>query len=172
MEGAADVLAEYHEEIGGRPQPKGMKRKAAPTGGKSESGTPAASSKRGRPADDKPAPKVEKAWSPPPGSWEHDVSYVDTVEELSDGVDPKTGNKRVQAYVVWKNQRKTSHPLRLLYQKCPQKVWFDSSHLGSHDALHSRADPSQMLMYYETHLVFTTIDSKEDTNGGTAMQNS
>jgi chromobox protein 1 len=132
MEGAADVLAEYHEDIGGRPEPKGTKGTKRKAGGaKSESGTPAASSKRGRPAEDKPTPKVEKSWSPPLGSWEHDVSYVDTVEELSGGVDPKTGERNLVAYVVWKNQRKTQHPLRHLYQKCPQKVGYDTIRFDS-----------------------------------------
>jgi chromobox protein 1 len=140
MEGAADVLAEYHEEIGGRPEPKGTKgtkgtkRKAG--GAKSESGTPAASSKRGRTAEDKPTPKVEKTWSPPPGSWEHEVSYVDTVEELAGGVDPRTGERNLVAYVVWKNQKKTQHPLRHLYQKCPQKVGFNRICLGISNLLY------------------------------------
>jgi chromobox protein 1 len=139
MEGAADVLAEYHEDIGGRPEPKGTKRKAGSA--KSESGTPAASSKRGRPAEDKPTLKVEKSWSPPLGSWEHDVSYVDTVEELSGGVDPKTGERNLVAYVVWKNQKKTQHPLRHLYQKCPQKVRFGCIHVGIPNVLH----PSSLM---------------------------
>lgn len=130
MEGAADVLAEYHEDIGGRPQPKGVKRKANPSGVKSQSSTPAPSSKRGRPADDKSATKaalkVEKQWSPPPGSWERDILYVDTVEELGGGPNPKTGERNLVAYVVWRNTKKTQHPLRTLYQKCPQKVRLDS----------------------------------------------
>ena len=71
-----------------------------------------------RAKQDRP-PKVEKAWSPPPGSWEHDVSYVDTVEEMRD---PKTGKMGRFVYLVWNNQQKTQHPLKHVYQKCPQKV--------------------------------------------------
>lgn len=112
-EGAADVLNEYFEEIGGRPKPntaKGQKRKGRPSGVKSESGTPASTTKRA---------KQEKAWTPPPGSWEHDVSHCDTVEE---SVNPQTGKLERFAYLVWRNQKKTQHPLQHTYQKCPQKV--------------------------------------------------
>ncbi|KAF1832501.1 hypothetical protein BDW02DRAFT_570977 [Decorospora gaudefroyi] len=125
MVGAVDVMEEYFNKIGGRPEPKGgQKRKGRPSvagATKSESGTPApASTKR---------VKQEKAWSPPPGSWEHDVSHIDTVEESKD---PKTGQLVKFAYLVWSNQQKTQHPLKHVYQKCPQK----------------------MLQYYESHLVF------------------
>lgn len=117
-EGAIDVMNEYFAKIGGRPEPKGQKRKGRPSisGTKSASGTPTASSKR--PKSEK-AHRVEKAWSPPPGSWEHDVSYVDTVEEMRD---PKTGELGKFVYLVWLNQQKTQHPLKHVYQKCPQKV--------------------------------------------------
>ncbi|USP79469.1 Chromo domain-containing protein 2 [Curvularia clavata] len=136
MEGAIDVLNEYFAKIGGRPEPKGQKRKGRPSlsAAKSGSETPSTSTKRAKqekaPKVDK-APKVEKAsWSPPPGSWEHDVSYVDTVEEMRD---PKTGKLGKFAYLVWNEGQKTQHPLKHVYQKCPQK----------------------MLHYYESHLVFT-----------------
>jgi chromobox protein 1 len=71
--------------------------------------------------------KKEKEWSPPPGSWETEVDYVDTVEET---IDHKTGNLTRYAYLVWNNQKKSQHPLHHVYQKCPQK----------------------MLQYYESHL--------------------
>jgi hypothetical protein len=117
-EGAIDVLKEYFAKIGGRPEPKGQKRKGRPSvsGAKSESEAPTTSSKRAKPEK---TPKVEKAWSPPPGSWEHEVSYVDTVEEMRD---PKTGELGKFVYLVWNNQQKTQHPLKHVYQKCPQKV--------------------------------------------------
>ncbi|KAF1850400.1 chromo-domain-containing protein [Cucurbitaria berberidis CBS 394.84] len=121
MDGAVDVLKEYFDHLGGRPEIKGQKRKGRPSAAKSESGTPASSAKRA---------KQEKQWSPPPGSWEHDVSHIDTVEE---SLDPKTGEAARFAYLVWNNQKKTQHPLKHVYVKCPQK----------------------MLQYYESHLVFT-----------------
>jgi chromobox protein 1 len=110
-DGAVDVLNEYFEEIGGRPEAKSaQKRKSRPSGVKSQPATPATSAKR---------VKQEKAWSPPPGSWEHDVDYIDTVEERQD---PKTGELAKFAYLVWNNDKKTQHPLKHVYQKCPQKV--------------------------------------------------
>jgi chromobox protein 1 len=110
-DGAVDVLKEYFEEIGGRPEPlTGGKRKGRAAGGKSESATPASTTKR---------IKQEKSWSPPTGSWEHDVDFIDTVEER---LDPKTGKLGKFAYLVWTNEKKTQHPLHHVYQKCPQKV--------------------------------------------------
>jgi chromobox protein 1 len=137
--GAADVLNEYFDSIGGRPT-KGQKRKGRQSvgGTKPESATPAAASAK--------RVKQEKEWSPPPGSWEHEVSYVDTVEEKPD---PKTGQLTKFAYLCWNNQKKTMHPLHHIYQKCPQKVRL---FLLCRTMLAN--DTSQMLAYYEKHLVF------------------
>ena len=115
---AIDVLNEYFEEIGGRPEPvqKGKKRKGRKSIANSEAAsTPASTTKRVK--KDK-----EQEWSPPPGSWENDVNYVDTVEE---SLDPKTGNLTRYAYLVWTNGKKTQHPLAHVYHKCPQKVCLD-----------------------------------------------
>lgn len=106
-------MDEYFDKIGGRPEPKdtkGQKRKARPSAVTSEAGTPASLAKR---------PKQERQWSPPPGSWENDVSHIDTVEQSED---PKDGQLKKHAYLVWNNQRKTQHPLAHVYMKCPQKV--------------------------------------------------
>ena len=85
-----DILQEYHEKIGGKPEPKkrgkpakttaGAKRKGRQSSAPSASATPA------------PAKRVKKEqeWAPPAGSWEGDIDYVDTVEETND---PKTGKK-------------------------------------------------------------------------------
>lgn len=103
------MLNEYFEEIGGRPEVKGKKRKGRKSAVGSEGPIPA-SNKRMR---------KEKEWSPPPGSWEVEVDHVETVEEA---LEPATGKKARYAYLVWKNQKKTQHPLEHVYQKCPQKV--------------------------------------------------
>jgi chromobox protein 1 len=132
-DGARDVLNEYFEEIGGRPEP-GKKRKGRKsTAAESERETPVTAKRL----------KKEKEWSPPPGSWEHEVSHVDTVEEAKD---PVTGKKTRYAYLVWVNQKKTQHPLPHVYQKCPQR----------------------MLEYYESHLVFTNNDL-DALNGNNVM---
>lgn len=138
METAADVLKEYFEDIGGRPEKpeKGTKRKGRASTVKSETGTPASTKRTKTKAE-----PAEKAWSPPPGSWEHEVSHIDTVEQ---NIDPKTGKDARYAYLVWNNQKKTQHPLKHIYTKCPQK----------------------MLQYYESHLVFTKDNT---TTNGHAM---
>jgi chromobox protein 1 len=110
MEGAIDVMQEYFDEIGGRPEAPGQKRKArASASSKPESGTQALAKRV----------KQEKEWSPPPGSWEHDVKFVDTIEESTD---PRTGELGRFAYLVWNNDKKTQHPLKHVNLKCPQKV--------------------------------------------------
>ncbi|KAF2713951.1 hypothetical protein K504DRAFT_462414 [Pleomassaria siparia CBS 279.74] len=142
LETAMAILNEYFEEIGGRPEPgdtKGKKRK----GRKSIAADAEAES----------APKIvkrakkEKEWSPPPGSWELDVDFVDTVEET---VDAKTGALTRYAYLVWTNAKKTQHPLTHVYHKCPQK----------------------MLKYYESHLVFThnTDENGDQDDKDTSMK--
>lgn len=118
-ETAADVLKEYFEDIGGRPEKpgKGIKRKAGPaTAPKSETATPNATTKRARRPADEPA---AIPWSPPAGSWEDEVSHIDTVEQ---SLDSRTGKEGKFAYLVWNNQKKTQHPLKHTYTKCPQKV--------------------------------------------------
>lgn len=116
LETAPEVLQEYWDEIGGRPEvkeTKGKKRKGRKSGVESEPASASASSTK--------RVKKEREWSPPPGSWENDVDYVDTVEE---SVDPKSGDLTRYAYLVWTNQKKTQHPLVHVYHKCPQKVCF------------------------------------------------
>ena len=107
-----------------------MKRKGRKSAAADEDSATPASAKRA---------KKEKEWSPPPGSWETEVDYVDTVEE---SLDHKTGQMQRYAYLVWSNQKKSQHLLHHVYQKCPQK----------------------MLQYYESHLVFTK-PGDEDVNG-------
>jgi chromobox protein 1 len=136
------VMNEYFEEIGGRPEQKSTQKRKGRASGvtKSESGTPASSVKR---------VKQEQTWSPPQGSWEHDVDFIDTVEERAD---PKTGELAKFAYLVWNNDKKTQHPLRHIYLKCPQKVrWVQT-------LLARLANEIKMLLYYESHLVFTQND--------------
>jgi chromobox protein 1 len=116
-ETASEALHDYFEEIGGRPTVTGKKRKGRKSGAETETSTPV-NTKR---------VKKEKSWSPPPGSWETEVDVIDTVTE---SINEKTGEKERFVFVVWNNQNKTQHPLRHIYQKCPQK----------------------MLQYYEEHL--------------------
>ncbi|KAF2732542.1 hypothetical protein EJ04DRAFT_469935 [Polyplosphaeria fusca] len=123
LTGAMDVLREYWEAIGGKPEVKSRKRKGRKSAAESES-TPAQIKRV----------KKEKEWSPPPGSWELDVDHVDTVEE---SVDNTTGKLARFAYLVWSNQKKTQHPLNHVYQKCPQKMlqYYESHLVFTHPEL-------------------------------------
>ncbi|QDS72294.1 hypothetical protein FKW77_007209 [Venturia effusa] len=149
---ASDVLKAYFKKIGGRPDnrppgPKGKKSKkrgaeavavATPPARagrkKTKLSTPpeavtatavATSARRGRKDD------IEDDWKPPHGTWENNVTDIDTIEEM---FDEEAGQLLRFAYVMWDNGRKTRHVLETLNQKCPQK----------------------MLHYYESHLSFTT----------------
>jgi len=89
----------------------GKGRKKARTEDESGSATPDVASGRKK-------GMLEK-WQPPKGSWEEDIEKVDTVEEQPN---PKTNEKERYAYIVWISGRKTQHPLKIVNQKCPQKV--------------------------------------------------
>lgn len=113
---APDILQEYFERIGGKPEVNnGKKRKIRKSGAASESATPASSSKRSK----YDSLKKEQRWEPPKGSWEHEVSHVETVEQRRD---EKTGEWQKFGYLSWKNGKKTQHPLSAIYNKCPQRV--------------------------------------------------
>jgi chromobox protein 1 len=119
------MLQSYYDSLGGRPTANGNSNSKKRKGRKSAAGDSpappvATSSKRAR---------KEREWSPPPGSWENDVDYIETVEQ-SETIEKETGEPTKYAYLTWNNGKKTQHPLRYVYQKCPQK----------------------MLLYYESHL--------------------
>ncbi|KAJ9640303.1 hypothetical protein H2201_006927 [Coniosporium apollinis] len=147
LEGAQESLKAYFKQIGGRPQvpsAKDKKRKiseaasSTPTGsGTTGRGRKKAKSEEGsglEAAEDSASTKGKaKEWQPPKGSWEEEVMQIDTVEEPTN---PKTGKKERVGYVIWNDGKKTQHPLRVINQKCPQK----------------------MLAYYEQHLVFKGAD--------------
>lgn len=88
---------------------------------------PAVKKRKGRQSTTKSEPSPEpvkrmkkaKEWSPPQGSWEDEIEYVDTVEQR---VDPKSGQLVKFGYLRWKNGFQTTHPLPLIYRKLPQKV--------------------------------------------------
>jgi len=138
LSGAKDLLIEYHQKIGGRPKLTDL---SASSRKRKQSGTPTAKQsgakgrKKTKNGDDESTPTVkkqikeEKEWAPPAGLWEEAVISVESVEQA---VDPKSGDTQLIAYVVWNDERKTQHPVKLLYRKCPQK----------------------MLQFYERHLVF------------------
>ena len=132
-EGATEVVEEYFDRLGGRPEPdedgkpKKGKRKQSSTGsaveakGTSGRGRKKAKVENGADDDDtngkaKSAPK----WEPPKGTWEHEIMNIDCIEEELD--EATNENKRV-GFVMWNNGKKSKHSLKILNGKCPQKVY-------------------------------------------------
>jgi len=128
-EDVADMLEEYYQKIGGRPQQKKKRSREV------QSSTPQSGRKgsKSRKLNDSGSSIVESAgspplidrvnWQPPKGSWEDDVQAVDTIEQDKRGL---------QVYLQWNNGRKSTHPIETAKKKCPMKL----------------------LDFYEQHLVF------------------
>ncbi|KAI9672972.1 MAG: hypothetical protein M1817_003136 [Caeruleum heppii] len=132
-EGAIESVEEYHKKIGGPPKqgkPASTKRARSSTGDKdtprsgtknkksrlskadTASSTPPTSSSTGRAAKGGKGSKSGD-WEPPKGSWEKEISSVDTIEQDDRGF---------HVYLQWNNGRKTRHPIEVTYEKCPQKM--------------------------------------------------
>ncbi|KAI9842884.1 MAG: hypothetical protein M1838_002928 [Thelocarpon superellum] len=116
LEGAVDILDEYHKNIGGRPVAKPKAKRGRDSG--TPQGIPKSKARRmtKNEATDTAADKGKtKAadWTPPSGIWEDDIQAIDTVEHDTDGL---------HVYVQWNNGRKTRHPIERAYKKCPQKM--------------------------------------------------
>lgn len=119
--GSDEILQSYFEKLGGRPQPKSNVRTPASSRKRRNTQTPAKSStKKLRTStisvdmqDDSPIKDEATKWKPPAGSWENEISHIDTIERISKGL---------VCYVQWVNGRKSQHDLAVLYKKCPQRM--------------------------------------------------
>ncbi|KAL7276906.1 hypothetical protein RUND412_000098 [Rhizina undulata] len=161
LAGASEVLEEYYKAIGGRPTytaPTGKRGRVSGVSG----ATPvtASGNKRARtlanarngvdspvPAPSPvsaPAPAHEEKSRLPSGSWEDEIVAIDTIEKTDKGL---------ICYVQWNGGKKTQHEIHTLYTKCPQKVSLrivpKSTSSDTDFVLNS-----QMLHFYEQHLVF------------------
>lgn len=133
--GAQEALEEYFKRIGGRPQlkPKGQKKRKNQS--ISGSGQGRGKGKKFKQDGDEDAASEDNVvratrWEPPKGSWEDEVISVDTVEEQPNHA---TGQKERYALINWKNGKRTSHPLKVVNQKCPQRVSLDTSRITGLD---------------------------------------
>ena len=127
--GASEILQQYFESIGGRPQPpaKAGKRKSS-SNLKTASDTPA--QKRSRRAnggeDDFSEAKLEHAgsWVPKKSNWENEIASVDTVER-----DQETG--KLWALVQFTNNKRSRVGMDLIHKRCPLAMLrFYESHLS------------------------------------------
>lgn len=165
-ESAAEILAEYFKNLGGREKifeetekaVKGKKR------GRAAGGTPSTVSKRSRrsgahPSESTP-PLSAKKWTPPAGSWEDEIDLIDACED--------EGSGKLVVYLVWKNGQKTKHDTSIIYKKCPQKV-SSSSHGANKQGYRSVvANTRQMLQFYERHVRIIRDENKELADGADA----
>jgi len=143
-ENAKDILNAYHKKIGGEPvfeaKPKSSKKKGPAPGGKAgkrsasdafaESPAPAGSAtkKKGRmsagtngaAADDFPTNKRDL----PIGSWEDHITRVTSIiEEMVPAKGKEKEHKVLTGLLEWNDDGpKTQHKLKVLRQKCPQKL--------------------------------------------------
>jgi hypothetical protein len=89
--GAKEVVKEYYASIGGRPAKASPRPPASSKRGRQSTGTPssARATKKSRASiaaktEETPVPD-EDGWKPPKGSWEKEVTAVDTVEKNDAG---------------------------------------------------------------------------------------
>jgi len=122
-EGAKEILQQYYTSIGGRPtfesSPalKGKRSRTSlgstPAASKAvkrtKTSTPAATNKNGNESP----PADGDAWNPPKGSWEDEITCIDTIEKTEKGL---------VCYVQWNNGRKSQHEIGTVYRKCPQTM--------------------------------------------------
>jgi len=121
LEGAADVVEEYHQKIGGRP----TKDKASAKKGRGKRKTESE-------AEPSPAPSASKrnkrakteangsGPSVPTGDWEVEVRDIQTIE---DSPPTKSGSKAsLKVYLMFTNGYRSAFAMSTVRQRCPQKV--------------------------------------------------
>ncbi|KAL4943643.1 hypothetical protein BDV06DRAFT_131438 [Aspergillus oleicola] len=145
LDNARDVLGEYFNILGGRPEKPQKKRKSIgrprATKVKEESEKPEPKRRRrSRAADTEETDAGEEKekekkketpapdWVPKSKNWEKEVKAVDTIVREDGGL---------VAYLHWTNDRKSKVSIETCYEKCPRK----------------------MLQFYESHLVFKDADT-------------
>lgn len=124
---AKEIVEDYYNQIGGRDFVNDeaarelQKVKTAPQRkrGRAPSGAAAAAAPKGKrgkvekhPKDTTPPASLN--FKVPTGSWEHEATAIEQVEEQDDGT--------LQVHIVWKGGYRTAHPVEKAYKHCPQKV--------------------------------------------------
>jgi chromobox protein 1 len=134
LETAPEVLKEYYDTIGGRPQaPSGSKKRGPKPGAKrtyseSNGGTPEASSGRGRKkraavnSDDViDVPRKKKDKYPPKGDSDWD-KFVDGCDTIEVGTINHNGVQEKFALLRWEDGQITKNTLRIAHKCAPQAV--------------------------------------------------
>lgn len=136
---ASEKVKEYHNSIGGAPEPPSKGKKKGPqkrTASEAlDSPVPSATKKRGgRKSQTNGTTELEQShFTLPKGSWESEVSHVMSIIEEDDPESTKPAGeagKILMGFLQWNDERKSKHPMKTLRTKCPQAL----------------------LTYYENHL--------------------
>jgi chromobox protein 1 len=117
---ARQLLADYHHKIGGAPQPSGLKKRKSIASLKDSQTPEPKRSKRGYSEDNN---DEDEGYTPKGTDWDKHVQEVQTIEKNA-----QTG--KLDAYIAWKNGKKSKVGLDVCYKKLPQS----------------------MLKFYEAHL--------------------
>ncbi|CAG8526819.1 943_t:CDS:2 [Paraglomus occultum] len=126
---AQNLVEEYWEGIGGRPNTK-TASKSKTNGDNSSKSAPTRSDFKRKRAIDLSDEGIDTDDDFPPsywGSWEEEVENIETVEKTNEGL---------FVYLHWKNGQRTVHDSREVNEKCPQKV----------------------ISFYEKHLRFRIVE--------------
>ncbi|KEF60219.1 uncharacterized protein A1O9_05069 [Exophiala aquamarina CBS 119918] len=124
---ARQILADYHESIGGAPT-TGLKKSKSKQSLRRQASTddsPAPSAKRQKRNGSLGRPDLTESWTPTKEDWEPLVLKIETVEKDPSG--------QLVAYVVFNNGKKTKVGMDKIYRHCPRP----------------------MLKFYENHLKFS-----------------
>lgn len=128
--GASEVLKNYFEEIGGRPQPSKLGKRKSSSRLKATSPSPVPKkSKRTYGNDEELMGEIAQktgSWVPKKENWESEIASIDTVER-----DRDTG--KLWAFIYFTNNKRSKVGMELVYKHCPLA----------------------MLKFYERHLSVT-----------------
>jgi chromobox protein 1 len=129
---AEEVLKEYYEEIGGRPEPPASKKRGPKPGQKrsisnlTPESTPSGRGRKKRSNGavlseeviDVPV-KPKKTYPPTSAKWDEFLVSCETIEE---GHVNAEGVKEKHALLIWDDASKTRHTLRMAHSCAPQTV--------------------------------------------------
>ena len=150
-EAASEILQAYYKKIGGRPSKGGKKTKrksgvdeSTPRGGRGRKKLRTEESVEDDEVPRSQGKQQKREWEPPKGSWESEVTSIDSIEEHPD---PRTAEIKRYVYVMWNNGKQSRHELPTMRVKAPQKV-----NSNAFPFLMKLANDVQMLDFYEQHL--------------------
>lgn len=171
-----NALEEYKKDNGVtvKPKPKGRGKRKSTAMEETPVSTPQSTiSKRGnKRAKLNGLAQLEKGEAEPgprklpEGSWEEHVLAIDTIEEVPYVDKLKNAARKLAAYIVWDDGRKSQHPLTLIRQKCPQRLLdYYEEHLyvdGKKYSSDTDADSRSVFKTSSEYAEGTAVDDMEE----------